>query len=261
MSGHPDPERLEALAGIGQVAGAPGADAEAASHVAICAECAREVALLRKEQALLSRRAAVVDARPDRDAMWSAISARLPAAGASSGMTAAEEQVAAPVVELAGRREVRFSPQRRWARRALGTASVALAAAAVVLLSVQRPGQVSVLAGGALDAAVPGELAEGDGAASDPRVKSALDRAEADYAGAAQVLEGEVLARQAALDTADPDGSRKLGASLKSARARLDAARAVAEDDPEARVRVLGGYARYVRSLQQTIRQSEENAP
>ena len=242
MSVHPDLERLEALAGIGQ-AGAPAADAEAAAHVAQCAECAREVALLRRELVLLSRRAAALDAGLDRAALWGAVSARL------------------PVVDPSARREARFAPQRRWARRALGTASVALAAAAVVLLSVARPGQVSLLAGGALDASVLAELTGDEAPEADPRVTSALDRAEADYARAAQVLEGEVLARQTALDAADPDGSRKLGASLKSARARLDAARAVAQDDPDARVRVLGGYARYVRSLQQTIRQSEETAP
>ena len=237
MSGHPDLECLEALAGIGPTAEA---DGEAADHARGCPECSGELALLRAEQALLGRRAALVDAGLDRAALWSGVSSRLPEAGASA--------VVGLVVPL----------RPRWTRRALGTASVALAAAAAVLLSVERPVQQARLVSSGLDAAV---LAEDDAPEPDPRVKRALDRAEADYARAAQVLEGEVAARQASQGTLDPEGSRKLGASLKSARARLDAARALAEDDPEARVRVLGGYARYVHSLQQTIRQSEETAP
>ena len=94
--------------------------------------------------------------------------------------------------------------------------------------------------------------------AIDPKTLAALDRAEADYRNAAKVLEGEYDRLRPRLD---PELARRWDETLTRARAQLGASRAVAADDVNVRMRVLDGYAGYLRSLRDLLQESEEANP
>jgi hypothetical protein len=196
---------------------------EIATHVAGCADCARELAWLRAEKALLARRPS-----PPTAHLWPAVAARL------------------------------RHPRRRphWALRAVLAAGAA-AAAAAVLVAVFRPGRAPVPAPPPQreqQAARP----ERPRAIIDPKTLAALDRAEADYRNAAKVLEAEYERLRPRLD---PDLARRWDETLTRARTQLGESRAVAADDVNVRMRVLDGYAGYLRSLRDVVQESEEANP
>jgi len=142
-------------------------------------------------------------------------------------------------------------PRRRprWAWR-IAVASGVGAAAAAVLLAVLRPGPLPV--------AQPQQSARRERSAIDPKTLAALDRAEADYRNAAKVLEGEYDRLRPRLD---PELARRWDETLTRARAQLGESRAVAADDVNVRMRVLDGYAGYLRSLRDLLQESEEANP
>jgi len=205
-----------------------------ASHVAQCAECTREVAWLRAEQALIARRPAVTAGH-----LWAGIEQRISQAG-----------------EVKPRL---FRPH--WARRiGLGAASVAAAAAVVLIFLrtrlpqiVQQPGGSSAVASQSSGAQKPREEYR-----PDPKTLAALDRAEADYRDAAKILEAEYDRLRPNLD---PKLARRWDETLTRAHTQLGEARAVAGNDVNARMQVLDGYAGYLRSLRNVVQQTEEVTP
>ena len=142
-------------------------------------------------------------------------------------------------------------PRRRthWAWR-IAVASGVGAAAAAVLFAVLRPGPLPV--------AQPQQSARRPRSAIDPKTLAALDRAEADYRNAAKVLEGEYDRLRPRLD---PELARRWDEPLTRARTQLGESRAVAADDVNVRMRVLDGYAGYLRSLRDLLQESEEANP
>src|SRR2546430_1560907 len=92
----------------------------------------------------------------------------------------------------------------------------------------------------------------------DPKTLAALDRAESDYRDAARVLEAEYDRLRPRLD---PELARRWDETLTRARAQLGESRAVASDDVNVRMRVLDGYAGYLRSLRDVVQESEEANP
>jgi len=145
-------------------------------------------------------------------------------------------------------------PRRRphWAIRA-ALAAGAVAAAAAVLVAVFRPVQAPV-------PAPPQQVAgaKRPRPAIDAKTLAALDRAEADYHNAAKVLEAEYERLRPQLD---PDLARRWDETLTRARTQLGESRAVAADDVNVRMRVLDGYAGYLRSLRYVLQESEEANP
>ena len=189
---------------------------EIAAHVEQCGDCARELAWLRAEKALLARRPSPATAH-----LWPAVAARLQ------------------------------HPRRRphWAIRAAG----AVAAAAALRVAGFRPVHAPV-------PAPPKQVAKAERPrpAIDAKTLAALDRAEADYRNAAKVLEAEYQRLRPQLD---PDLARRWDETLTRARTQLGESRAVAADDVNVRMRVLDGYAGYLRSLRDVLQESEEANP
>ena len=111
---------------------------------------------------------------------------------------------------------------------------------------------------GPLPVSQPQQSARRERSAIDPKTLAALDRAEADYRNAAKVLEGEYDRLRPRLD---PELARRWDETLTRARAQLGASRAVAADDVNVRMRVLDGYAGYLRSLRDLLQESEEANP
>jgi anti-sigma factor RsiW len=194
---------------------------EIEAHVAQCPACARESAWLRAEKALLERRPP-----PQTAHLWPGVAAQL--------------------------RHPRRRP--RWAWR-VGVAAGAGAAVAALLLAVLRPRPAPVA-----QQQQPQELAQRERKrpAIDAKTLAALDRAEADYRDAAKVLEAEYDRLRPSLD---PDLARRWDETLTRARAQLGESRAVAADDVNVRMRVLDGYAGYLRSLRDVMQDSEEASP
>jgi len=239
MNGHPGIEELEAVAkGEGT--------AEAAAHVAACAECGREVEWVKAERALFSKRSL-----PQVDALWSGIEARI----------AKTTPAPAPLVR-----------RPHWHRRA-AAAIGAVAAAAAILFGVREsrirlqgqnaPAAQSQPTAVAQDqrppAAATGQEPNHHRPRLDAKALAALDTAENDYRHAAQVLEAEYDSLRPHLD---PALAKKWDETLTRARAQLAQSReAVASDDARARMRVLDGYAEYLRSLRDVIQDSEEATP
>src|SRR5207244_12104122 len=85
-----------------------------------------------------------------------------------------------------------------------------------------------------------------------------LDKAEADYRRAAAILESEYASARKNLD---PELARRCDETLSRARAGLGDARTMAAQDVNARMRVLDGYAGYLRSLRSVVQQSQEANP
>ncbi|OLC78997.1 MAG: hypothetical protein AUH83_01260 [Deltaproteobacteria bacterium 13_1_40CM_4_68_19] len=147
-------------------------------------------------------------------------------------------------------RHPRRRPHRAW-RISVG-AAVAAAAAAVLVATVRtRP-----------EPAAPqtpqATRQQRQRSAIDPKALAALDRAEADYRDAAKVLEAEYARLRPRLD---PEMARRWDETLTRARAQLGESRAVAADDVNVRMRVLDGYAGYLRSLRDVVQESEEANP
>jgi hypothetical protein len=239
MSGHPEIDELEQLAkGRGT--------SEIAAHVDGCAECAREVAWAKAEQALFARRA-----QPDVSALWAGVEERL---GQVSRELPAEHHLPAAADALARRRP-------RWHRPIAAVAGVA--AAAAVLIFARRPHPRPAVVTPAQTVAQaqpqPGQSSEqARRSRLDPKTLAALDTAEADYRHAASVLEAEYDTLRPKLD---PALAKRWDETLTRARTQLGESRAVAADDPRARMRVLDGYAEYLRSLRDVIQSSEEATP
>jgi len=219
MTGHPSPEELEALS-RGE------ALAEVEAHVAGCAACTRELAWLEAERALISRRP-----QPEVAHLWAGVAKRL------------EQPGQRPSADRGGR----LRPH--WARRLAVGAAAAASAAAVLLLTMPPKG-------GPNFSAPTESVAETDFDGPDAKTLAALDRAERDYRRAATVLETEYAAARNKLD---PKLAKQWDESLAKARAQLGASRAVAAEDVNARMRVLDGYAGYVRSLRNVMEAEEAN--
>lgn len=245
MIGHPDIEELEAFAkGEGS--------AEAAAHVAGCAECTREVEWVKAERTLFAKRSL-----PQVDALWKGV----------------EERIATAAPAQASRRP-------HWHRRAAAAVGAVAAAAAILFgvranrLHLQGKTGTTETAGPSGSSSAPGPVAQGErppetattGQAAgghhshlDAKALAALDTAENDYRHAAQVLEAEYESLRPHLD---PALAKKWDETLTRARAQLSQSRAaVASDDARARMRVLDGYAEYLRSLRDVIQDSEEATP
>ncbi len=139
-------------------------------------------------------------------------------------------------------------PRRRprWARR-IGLAAAAAAAAAAVLFAT-RPHPVAPVQ-------PPTPVAKRSLPAPDAKTLAALDRAETDYRDAAKVLEDEYARLRPHLD---PALAQRWDETLTRARAQLGESRSVAANDVNARMRVLDGYAGYLRSLRDVLQDSEE---
>jgi hypothetical protein len=214
---HLSVEELEAIA-LGDLAGDRATGIE--THVSQCGECARELAWLRAEKALLARRPP-----PQTAHLWPQIAAQL------------------------------RHPRRRphWAWR-VAVAAGAGAAAAAILLAVLRPRPMPF----APPQQPPVAQRERPRPAIDPKTLAALDRAEADYRNAAKVLEAEYDRLRPGLD---PDLARRWDETLTRARTQLGESRAVAADDVNVRMRVLDGYAGYLRSLRDVVQEFEEANP
>jgi len=146
-------------------------------------------------------------------------------------------------------------PRRRprWAWRVVVSAAGAAAAAAVLLVTVrpQKPQPVPAQAPQAARDQRPRPVI-------DAKTLAALDRAESDYRDAAKVLETEYERLRPRLD---PELARRWDETLTRARAQLGESRAVATDDVNVRMRVLDGYAGYLRSLRDVVQESEEANP
>ncbi len=213
---HVPVEDLEACA-LGELPALRVAEVEA--HAAGCADCARELAWLRAERTLLSRRPPLLTAH-----LWPGVAARLQ------------------------------HPRRRprWAWRIAVASGVGAAAAAALLVALLRPKPLPVTPQPQSQLA----RSERKRAPIDPKTLAALDRAEADYRNAAQTLEGEYARLRPRLD---PELARRWDETLTRARAQLGESRAVAADDVNVRMRVLDGYAGYLRSLRDVLESEEAN--
>ncbi len=142
-------------------------------------------------------------------------------------------------------------PRRRprWAWR-LAVAGAGVAAAAAVLLVALHPAPAPLPAQQAPIARRQARFA------IDPKTLAALDRAERDYGDAAKVLEEEYGRLRPHLD---PELARRWDETLTRARAQLGESRAVAAGDVNARMRVLDGYAGYLRALRDVVQAEEAN--
>jgi hypothetical protein len=131
-------------------------------------------------------------------------------------------------------------------------ALVAAVGAAAVLLFAIRPHPVQPVATQTV------KTAQRVRPAIDPKTLAALDRAEADYRDAAKILEAEYERVRPQLD---PALAQRWDETLTRARAQLGESRSVATNDVNARMRVLDGYAGYLRSLRNLVQESEEAIP
>jgi hypothetical protein len=198
-------------------------DAAEREHLAQCAECARELRLLVATRALLARRPAAQVSH-----LWSGVQERI-------------EKPAAPVRRI---------HRPRWALRA-GAAAAVAAASILLMVYWHRPSAIA-----------PQQMvaeAEAPLAGPDAKTLAALDRAETDYRDAARVLEEEYARLRPRMD-------QKLAArwdeTLTRARSELGGARqSMVAQDVNARMRVLDGYAGYLRSLRSAVIESQEASP
>jgi hypothetical protein len=244
MIDHPDIEELEALA---RGAGTP----DAAAHVASCTECAREVAWAKAERALFAHRS-----QPFVESLWKGIDERI----AKSPQDARIAKAATPPALVR---------KPHWHRRATAAMGAVAAAAAIFFgvranrhhlqSQVQPQTPAAVAQNQAPAAASPDQPAKARRPQLDPKALAALDTAENDYRHAAQVLEAEYDSLRPQLD---PALAKKWDETLTRARTQLAQSRAaVASDDARSRMRVLDGYAEYLRSLRDVIQDSEEATP
>ncbi len=93
----------------------------------------------------------------------------------------------------------------------------------------------------------------------DAKTLAALDRAEADYRDAAKVLEEEYARLRPRLE---PKLAARWDETLTRARTDLGGARqSMVAQDVNARMRLLDGYAGYLRSLRSAVLESQEASP
>ncbi len=149
--------------------------------------------------------------------------------------------------------QARISKRRahrpRWALR-VGAALAGLAAAALVLLAVHPVRKSLAPLPEQPDAPAPGP---------DAKTLAALDRAEADYRDAAKVLEEEYARLRPRLE---PKLAARWDETLTRARTDLGGARqSMVAQDVNARMRLLDGYAGYLRSLRSAVLESQEASP
>jgi hypothetical protein len=149
---------------------------------------------------------------------------------------------------VASRIEPRRIHRPHWARR-IALAAAGAAAAAVLIVALRPPATMAPRAPDATASESNGAIAE---------ALATLDRAEADYRRAAAVLESEYAAARKILD---PELARRCDETLARARTNLGDARTMAAQDVGARLRVLEGYAGYLRSLRSVVQQSQEANP
>ena len=217
---HVSEEELEALA-LEEME--PARAAAIAGHVEGCADCSRELSWLRAEKALLSRRPT-----PETSHLWAGVAAAI--------------------------RRPRRRP--RWAFR-IAVAGAGIAAAAAAVLVALHPGAAPVPPAQPPVAAPQAPVASRQPRSGiDAKTLAALDRAERDYGDAAKVLEEEYGRLRPNLD---PELARRWDETLTRARAQLGESRAVAADDVNARMRVLDGYAGYLRALRDMVQAEEAN--
>jgi hypothetical protein len=216
MSDHVTFEELDALCS-GELPPELGTQVE--DHARRCPSCGHELAWLRAERALISRRAAKTSALDK--SIWQKV----------------EERAYAPI-------------SLRRGRQTLVGAIVAVSAAAALAVIV-RPAPPRVAGLAAPDAALQDETAEAPPAPA----ALALDRAEGDYRSALTVLEAEYARSRERLD---PRTKERWDRAVSRARVQLADASVAAAPDVNARLRVLDGYAAVVRSLGRAIEESEE---
>jgi anti-sigma factor RsiW len=136
-----------------------------------------------------------------------------------------------------------------WAARRISLAAAGAAAAAALLFTL-RPA--------AITAPFVPEATASESKRAIADALATLDRAETDYRRAAAVLESEYAAARKNLD---PELARRCDETLARARNNLGDARTLAAQDVNARLRVLEGYAGYLRSLRSVVEQSQEANP
>ena len=200
------------------------------AHAEVCDECKEELAWLRAEAELMTRRRD--SAKAPSPALWDGIAAR----------------VANPPVAAA-------EPQSRWglgARLAYGGLIVAAAAAVVLVtmpglkpFNLELPNPLTALMHRREPAPLPQPL---------PREKVApnvtFDRAEAEYRDAAAVLEQEYKQERSRLPAPIAEQYDRM---LHKTRMQMADARLSAGNDVDGRMVVLDGYADYLHSLQTIV--------
>lgn len=230
MTGHLDTGRFEELAlGAAALAGEE-------AHLAQCAACAQELAWARAERALLSRRPV-----PSVEHLWAGV----------------QERISRPSRRARG-------PHRE-RRIAVGAAAAAALAASLVFALRTGPKPTADVPQPVAQAPLgpqPGtgpeaKAPEATSSGPDARTLLALDRAEADYRDAAKVLEAEYARIRPSLD---PKLAARWDETLSRARIHLgDAQKELVALDVNARMRVLDGYAAYVRTLRTALVSQEAN--
>jgi len=225
VSRHLEAEELESLA-LGAQPGEP-----ALMHLAECEGCARELAWARAERNLLARRPA-----PAVDHLWTEVARRI--------ATSSEQ----------GRSLERRRRAPHWAWRT-AVAGAGVAATAAVLLIMLRPATEHAVTPIPIAQQQRHEAPPGP----DAKTLAALDRAESDYRDAAKVLEEEYARLRPALDV---KLAGRWDETLTRARTQLgEVQKSLVAQDVNARMRVLDGYAAYVRSLRNAVLQSQEANP
>lgn len=184
------------------------------AHLASCAGCRDDLAWLKTEALLMTRRRE----RQPPPALWSAIERRL------------STPPAAPV--------------RGGSNLALAGILTAAAAAAVLAL---WPAQRHLISRELRDPSAAATLVA---ARHEQPAAQALDRAEREYHDAVRQLEAEYRQERAQLP---PSVAATYDRSLDQTRTHIAAARTMAGGDLYGRMQVLDGYAEYVRSLQTLV--------
>jgi len=190
---------------------------DATAHAADCVTCAGELAWARAEAELFSSpaRRSRVPAH-----VWQGVERR--------------------IVVAAERLERR---RRMWAGGG-ALASLAAAAAALVVLW-QDPTQRALLLDGGSSAA---------GGAPVVEVTNTLDKAEAEYAKAIQVLEADWETRRAGMA---PERAARVDSELSQLRTLMTENRTLAGVDPEGRRRALRTYSAYMRTMKAAVLEDE----
>jgi Putative zinc-finger len=209
--------------------------AQVTAHASGCAACTNELAWLRAERALALRQAK--EEPPLSPEIWKAVERRIsPAAAASPG----------PATDRLWALSEWFSRSAHlWSWRRAGLAAAVAMGAAAALVVVLRPPHQSPA----------GPVAVARRPAADP--SRVLDGAEREYRQAIATLESELAG-------ARPQGSRLVArwrSDLALARNEVADARGAAGNDPDARLRVLDGYAAYLQSLQTVVLAVERRSP
>jgi Putative zinc-finger len=213
-----NPDLLEALVEGGMP---PEQAAEVQAHAAGCASCGDELKWLRSERELMRRRAAREPLPAQKlDRLWSGVAARLAAR----------------------------PPARGWGR-SLGFSTAVAAAAVLAFLAGRHAAEKA-------RPTAPVEVSQAPGARYQPVVARSeaeddIDRAEGEWRDAAAELE-HVYQRERSRHHDDARLAR-LDHLVAMARHSIGESRRLAGRDVDARLAVLDGYSRYVRSLQTVV--------